>query len=94
LVASDEKYDYDKIRPAKTRHLATTLINPSTAETYVPYGPAMFQAYDIQLDKNGPPKVTSNYQLPEGHLFPASSEYCFGKELIKVSELTSNLEHI
>jgi hypothetical protein len=85
LVASDKKYDYDKIRPVETRRLA---------DTYVPYGPAILKAYDIQLDKNGFPKVTSNYQLPDGHMFPESSECWFRKELIKVSELAPKPEHV
>jgi hypothetical protein len=94
LVAFDESLDYDKIRPPNTRNLATTLGAPSTAKSYATYGPSILQAYDIQLDANAFPKITSNYQLPEGHMFPESSECWFRKELIKVSEFASKLDHV
>lgn len=42
-----------------------------------------FNPYDIQLDENPYPVVTSNTQLPPNHIFPESSEFWFRRELIK-----------
>jgi hypothetical protein len=94
IVAGDDSLNYDEIRPPNTRNLATTLGAPSTANSYAPYGPSIFKAYDIQLDANEVPKITSNDQLPKGHMFPESSECWFRQELIKVSELAAKLDYV
>ncbi|KAK0108188.1 hypothetical protein ONS95_003010 [Cadophora gregata] len=85
-VAKDgnEALNYDKIRPEESRKLPTALVTPETPEKYVAFGSTLFTKYDIQLDEEAYPRVTSNTQLPAGHAFPEVSEFSFRRELIKL----------
>jgi len=83
-ISQNNEKNYNLLRPEATRRLPITITHPATAELYHAFVATLYDCYDIQLDENALPRITSNTQLPKGHMFPKTSEYEFRKELIKV----------
>jgi hypothetical protein len=84
FLNNNDKKNYNIIRSEGTRRLPITITHPNTSELYHAFVATLYDCYDIQLDENALPRITSNTQLPGGHMFPKSSEPEFCAELIKV----------
>jgi hypothetical protein len=83
-ISQNDDKNYDILRPEGIRLLPVGITHPFRSEAFNAFGVTISECYDVQLDEDALPSITSNTQLPRNHRFPESSELGFRRELIKV----------